>query len=98
MIIDEKWLNILQKSIHTARFLKDVWPFFKNVHESVIPNPLIFGKSFLIILKATIVRLRHWTDTMNVFPVNSNDATTTSDDVVLGFFLANFWNIFRTLF
>ena len=31
-----KWPNILQKScdVHTARFLKYVWPFY-NIHERV---------------------------------------------------------------
>ena len=33
----EKWLNILQKScgVHTAIFLKYVWPFFNTMHETV---------------------------------------------------------------
>ena len=30
-----KWQNILQKScgVHTARFLKYVWPFYNIMHE-----------------------------------------------------------------
>ena len=32
-----KWPNVLQKScgIHTARFLKNVWPFYHIMHERV---------------------------------------------------------------
>ena len=39
----EKWPHILSKScgVHTARFLKYVWPFFDMIHEwgRVIQKP-----------------------------------------------------------
>ena len=36
-LVLKKWPSILQKSygVNTARFLKQVWPFFKLLHERV---------------------------------------------------------------
>ena len=44
-----KWSNILQKScgVHTARFLKYVWPFYNIMHERVNKLPPNFSHTFI---------------------------------------------------
>ena len=59
MLMLRKWPNLLLKScrIHTARFLKYVWPFFKIIHERVnIYNLIqkIKGLSFLFAFDSVI--------------------------------------------
>ena len=44
----KKWSNMLQKScgVHTARFLKYVWPFFKIMDERFMSKNITKRESF----------------------------------------------------